>query len=55
MGQIEACLRSICDDLDEKERLLQKLSAVKTGLMQDLLTGNRRVTPLLELGEGATA
>ena len=48
LGQIETCLRGICDDLSEKERLLEKLSALKTALMQDLLTGEKRVTPLLE-------
>ncbi|MCY3933138.1 MAG: restriction endonuclease subunit S [Acidobacteria bacterium] len=31
---------------------LKKLRRVKVGLMQDLLTGNRRVTPLLEPREG---
>lgn len=34
---------------------LAKLRALKRGLMQDLLTGNRRVTALLEQSEGATA
>ena len=34
---------------------LEKLRSLKAGLMQDLLTGNRRVTALLEQGEGATA
>ncbi len=34
---------------------LSKLRALKHGLMQDLLTGNRRVTALLEQDEGATA
>ena len=33
----------------------RKLRRLKTALMQDLLTGNRRVTALLEQGEGATA
>ena len=32
-----------------------KLVSLKRGLMQDLLTGNRRVTALLVQGEGATA
>lgn len=48
MKQIEACLRSICDDLNQKEVLFEKLSALKTALMQDLLTGEKRVAPLLE-------
>lgn len=36
-------------------RELTKLRSIKAGLMQALLTGNRRVTALLEQGEGATA
>ncbi|MCT7965002.1 restriction endonuclease subunit S [Laspinema sp. D1] len=35
-----------------EELILQKLSALKTGLMQDLLTGKVRVTPLLENSGG---
>lgn len=38
--------RSVDDDI---HRVLSKLSALKTALMQDLLTGRKRVTPLLEL------
>ena len=34
---------------------LYKLKSMKAGLMQDLLTGDRRVTALLEQGKGATA
>ena len=37
------------------ESLLRKLCSLKTALMQDLLAGKVRVTPLLEQGEGATA
>ena len=33
---------------------LAKIRALKRGLMQDLLTGNRRVAPLLEQREGVT-
>ena len=33
----------------------RKLRMLKTALIRDLLTGNRRVTALLEQGEGATA
>ncbi len=54
LEQIEACLRSICDDINRKERLLEKLSSLKTALMQDLLTGNRRVTALLESDKSST-
>ena len=35
-------------------RALAKLKSTKTGLMQDLLTGNRRVTALLEQSEEVT-
>ena len=34
---------------------LYKLKSIKAGLMQDLLTGDRRVTALLEQGKGGTA
>ena len=37
------------------ESHLGKLCSLKTALMQDLLTGKVRVTPLLEQGEGTTA
>ena len=38
-----------------KEACLAKFRRAKAGLMQNLLTGNRRVTALFEQGEGATA
>lgn len=41
---IDACVGTA----DEHASSLQKLQALKRGLMQDLLTGNRRVTSLLE-------
>ena len=47
---IDACVRIA----DQHACSLQKLRALKRGLMQDLLTGNRRVTPLLEQREGVT-
>ena len=47
LGQIDVAVR--CTDVS-----LQKLRLLKTGLMQDLLTGNRRVTALLEQREGVT-
>ena len=54
--------RLIVSVFDEQQSIIQrlqgltaKLQAEKRGLMQDLLTGNRRVTALLEQGEGATA
>ncbi|MXW52062.1 hypothetical protein F4X86_01705 [Candidatus Saccharibacteria bacterium] len=47
LGQLDAAVR--CTDVT-----LQKLRLLKTGLMQDLLTGNRRVTALLEQREEVT-
>ena len=47
---IDACVRIA----DQHACSLQKLRALKRGLMQDLLTGNRRVTALLEQSEGVT-
>jgi type I restriction enzyme S subunit len=40
---------------DELLLSAKKLRVVKTGLMQDLLTGKRRITALLAEPEGATA
>ena len=40
--------------LTEYTEALQKLRSVRTALTQDLLTGKRRVTPLLEQCEGVT-
>jgi type I restriction enzyme S subunit len=51
MRNIEDCLRSISDHLCDNETILIKLSRLKTALMQDLLTGKVRVTPLLETME----
>ena len=48
---IDACVRTT----NQHACSLQKLLALKRGLMQDLLTDNRRVTALLEQREGATA
>ena len=47
---IDACVRTA----DQHACSLQKLRALKRGLMQGLLTGNRRVTALLEQREGVT-
>ncbi len=46
-------MRHVADSLNAYQSALGKLRLLKTGLMQDLLTGNRRVTALLE--EGVTA
>ena len=48
---IDACVRTV----DQQACNLQKLRGLKRGLMQDLLTGNRRVTALLEQPEGVMA
>ena len=48
---IDACVRTA----DQHACSLEKLRAIKRGLMQDLLTGNRRVTALLEQDDLATA
>ena len=50
MRQCGAAADGIASTLDQ----LAKMRALKRGLMQDLLTGNRRVTPLLERREGVT-
>ena len=47
---IDACVRAT----DQHACSLQKLLALKRSLMQDLLTGNRRVTALLEQSEKVT-
>ena len=48
MRRCDAAADSIASTLDQ----LAKIRALERGLMQDLLTGNRRVTPLLEQCEG---
>ena len=47
---IDACVQTV----EQHVCGLRKLWALKRGLMQDLLTGNRRVTALLEQREGVT-
>ena len=47
---VDACVRTV----DQHACSLRKLRSLKLGLMQDLLTGNRRVTALLEPGGVAT-
>ena len=54
MLRIEQVLRAASDDLQQIENMMGKVAALKTGLMQDLLTGNRRVTALLERREGVS-
>ena len=48
MSRIEQVLRAAADDLRQIENMMGKVALQKTGLMQDLLTGNCRVTALLE-------
>jgi len=47
-SRIAAILRSAEDTISGHRSALDKLRSLKTGLMQDLLTGKVRVTPLLE-------
>ena len=53
-GRIFAVITAQSRLLAEYTDTLQKLRSVRTALTQDLLTGKRRVTPLLEQCEGAT-
>jgi type I restriction enzyme S subunit len=46
-GRILSVLKAQDSYLDDHIRSLGKLRSLKTGLMQDLLNGNKRVTPLL--------
>ena len=52
MLRIKQILRAAADDLRKIENTMGKMALLKSGLMQDLLTGNRRVTALLERREG---
>jgi type I restriction enzyme S subunit len=45
---IEERMQAISSDLQRKLMIFQKLCSLKTALMQDLLTGKKRVMPLLE-------
>ena len=47
MLRIEQIMRAVADDLRKIENMMGKMALLKTGLMQDLLTGNRRVTARL--------
>ena len=46
--KIAEVLSTVDRVIEQTEALIAKWQRIKTGLMQDLLTGNRRVTPLLE-------
>ena len=52
---ISELLRTQNADLSTESRKLAKLRSLKTALMQDLLTGKKRVTPLLDSEKEATA
>jgi len=52
-ARVSAILDSADTELEQVGQMLSKLRSLKCGLMQDLLTGNRRVTPLLEPKEVA--
>jgi type I restriction enzyme S subunit len=47
--RIAEILDKSTEKMDEYTRRLAKLRLLKTGLMQDLLTGKKRVTPLLQI------
>jgi type I restriction enzyme S subunit len=48
--RIECSMTAIETRLKQEEQTLRKLRSQKSGLMDDLLTGRVRVTPLLEVG-----
>ena len=50
MRRCDAAADGIASTLDQ----LAKMRVLRRGLMQDLLTGNRRVTPLLEQRDEVT-
>ncbi len=50
--EITVRISAVREVLNTYEKLIRKLKSMKNGLMQDLLTGNRRVTALLNQGEG---
>ena len=54
-ARVAAILRSTENLISEGAQTLGKLHRIKAGLMQDLLTGNRRVTGLLGTRETVTA
>ena len=54
-ARIYSGIRQMTDRLIASQASLGKLRLLKTGLIQDLLTGNRRVTPLLKQREGVAA
>lgn len=48
MEVLEVRLRAVDLETAAQRKLLQKFLSLKTALMQDLLTGNKRVTPLID-------
>ena len=48
--RIEERLRSVDENVQLNKTSLDKLQSLKTALMQNLLTGKKRVTPLLSMG-----
>ena len=52
MSRIEQLLCAATEDLRQIEDIVGKLALLKTGLLQDLLTGTRRVTALFNGTEG---
>jgi type I restriction enzyme, S subunit len=51
INQIEIRLKAISLEIETKYLLLNKLRALKTALMQDLLTGKKRVTPVVRVSQ----
>ena len=54
-AKIAEVLSTVDRAIEQTNSLITKKQRIKTGLMQDLLTGNRRVTALLEQRVGVTA
>ncbi len=52
---IAACIERLAERMETEKSELRKLKSAKTGLMDDLLTGRVRVTPLLKNAEEAHA
>jgi type I restriction enzyme S subunit len=47
-GRVASVLRKCDQESESLQSVFMKIQAFKTAIMQDLLTGNKRVTPLLE-------
>ena len=54
-GRISEVLDSIQKDMQKKQYFLNKLELLKAALMQNLLTGMKRVTALMDDAEAANS